>query len=70
MLALNKALQKVREPISICFSQVSYLQSEVISALFTKKLDLEELLKMRTNVLISVAKTVDRAVIRVEALEN
>lgn len=70
MLALNEALQKAGEPISIRFSRVSYSQSGAISALLTEKGDATELLKTRTNILIRAAKTIDRAVIGVEALEH
>lgn len=70
MLALNEALQKAGEPISIRFSRVSYSQSGAISALLTEKGDATELLKICTNILIRAAKTIDRVVIGVEALEH
>lgn len=69
MLALNEAFQKIDKSISICFSRVSYSQSRAISALLIKKRAATELLKTCTNIFIRVAKTVDRAVIGVEALE-
>lgn len=47
-----------------------YSQSGAISALLTEKTDAVELLKMRINVLIQAAKTVDGAVIGAEALEH
>lgn len=70
MLALNKTLQKAGEPISIRFSRVSYSQSGAISAFLTEKEDAIELLKTRANFLIRAAKTVDRVVVRTEALEH
>jgi len=70
MLALNKALQKAREPSSVRFSRVGNSPSEAIPALLTEKADAVELLKARTNVLIRAAKTVDQAVIGSEALER
>lgn len=70
MLALNNALQKAGEPVSIRFSRVIYSQSGAISALLTEKADAVELLKMHTNVLVRAAKTVDGAVIGAEALEH
>ena len=50
MLALNEALQKVREPTSIRFSCVSYLQSGAISTLLTEKGNTSKLLKTCTNI--------------------
>lgn len=70
MQALNKALQKAEEPISICFSQVSYSQSGDFLTLLTEKTDVVELFKIRTNVFIQATKTVDEVVIEVEALEH
>lgn len=70
MLALNEALQKAGKPISIRFNRVSYSQSGAISALLTEKGDATELLKTRTNILIRAAKTIDRAIIGIEALEH
>lgn len=52
MLTLNEALQKAEKPTSIHFSQVSYLQTGAILALFPEKRDVIELLKSCINVLI------------------
>lgn len=70
MLAPNEALQKAGEPISIYFIQVNYSQSGVISVFVLEKADVTKFLKMYTNVLIQVAKTVDRVVIGAGALEH
>ena len=52
MLALNEALQKAGEPVSVRFGRVGYSPSGAISALLTEKSDAVELLKTRNNVLI------------------
>lgn len=59
MLALNKVLQKAREPVTIWFGKMKYFQLRAILALLTKKADVTELFKTQTNILIWVAKIVN-----------
>ncbi len=68
-LVLNEALQKAGEPATVRFSRYGYSQSRNISTLLTEKANAKEFLVTRRNILIRVAKTVDAAVIRAEALE-
>lgn len=70
MLALNEALQRAGEPASIRCSRVRYSQSDAISALLTERADALDLLKMRMNILIRAAKTIDPAVKRAGAVEH
>lgn len=46
------------------------MPSNVISALFTKKVDAKQLIPQQLNLFIQAAKSVDRAVMGVEILEH
>lgn len=70
MLILNKSLQKTGTSAYIRFCQVRYAQSGAISELLKKKVSIEDLVKDYFNVLIKMAKSINEAVIRVEALEH
>ncbi len=70
MLVLNKSLQKTRVPAYIRFCRVGYAQSGAISALLTEKSSEKDLIKEHSKVLIRAAKSIDEAVIGVEALER
>lgn len=70
ILALNKSLQKAGVLAYTWFSKVGYLQSEAISALFTEKSNAEKLISNHSNILIRAAKSVDKGVIEIEALER
>ncbi len=70
MLVLNESLQKTGAPAYIRFCRVGYAQSGAISALLTEKASAEDLVKEHSNVLIRAAKSIDEAVIGVEALER
>ncbi len=70
ILVLNESLQKTRVPAYIRFCRVGYAQSGAISALLTEKSSAEDLIKEHSNMLIRAAKSIDKAVIWVEALER
>lgn len=52
------------------FCRVGYAQSGAISAFLKEKASAEDLVKEHSNVLIRAAKSIDEAVIGVEALER
>ena len=70
MLTLNKSIQKTGVPAYTRFSKVGYLQSGAISALFTEKSNAKELINIHSNILMRAAKSVDKGVVEVEALER
>lgn len=69
ILVLNKLLQKVGIPAYIRFCRVKYSQSRLISTLLINKFNIEKLIIKHSNALIRAAKSVDKGVIGVEALE-
>lgn len=66
MLALNKALQRVREDLETWFCSVRYAPSGEISELPPEKANAGLIIPRLSNVLIWAAKTIDTAIIRVE----
>ena len=70
ILVLNESLQKAGIPAYIRFSRVRYSQPGAISALLTEKSSAEDLVKDHSNMLIRAAKSVDKKVIGIEALER
>ena len=70
MLVLNELLQKTRVSVYIQFSRVRYAQSGTILTLLTEKSSAENLVREHSNLLIRAAKSVDKGVIGVEALER
>lgn len=70
MLILNEKLQQANLPAYIGLSKVGYSQSGAISGLLTEKSKAEERLKNYSIIFIRAAKSVDKAVIGVEALER
>lgn len=70
VLILNKSLQKAGIPAYARFSRVGYSQSGAIFALLTEKLDAENLVRDHSNMLIRIAKSVDKNVIGIKALER
>lgn len=69
MLALNKILQKTNEKLCIQFSQARYVFSGAISALFTKKTDIKQLIFQQSNLLIKAIKSIDQVVMGVNVLK-
>ena len=70
MLSLNESLQKAGIPAYIRFRRMRYLQSRVISVLFTEKSRANQLVDNYSNILIKVAKVVDAEVIEVKVLKR
>ena len=70
MLILNESLQKAGIPAYTRFSRVGYSQSGAISALLTEKSNAENLVRDHSNMLIRAAKSVEKKVIGIEALER
>lgn len=69
ILVLNKLLQKVGVLAYIRLSKVKYFQSRLISTLLINKFNIEKLIIKHSNALIRAAKSVDKGVIGVKALE-
>lgn len=69
MLVLNELQQKAGIPAYTQFSRVRYLQLGAIFVLLTEKSKADNVVKDHSNMLIRVAKSVNKKVIDIEALE-
>lgn len=65
MLVLNKVLQQAIPSAYIKFNKVDYFQSSVISGLFAKKSNAKKLLKNHLTLLIRIAKSINKKVIKI-----
>lgn len=70
MLVLNELLQRTRIPAYIWFSKVEYSQLRAIFTLLIEKSNVEGLVKDYSNLLIRVAKLINKEVIGVEAFKH
>lgn len=70
ILVLNESLQKTGILAYTWFNRVGYLQSGAISILLIEKSNAENLVRDHSNMLIRVAKSVDKKVIGRKALEH
>lgn len=68
-LALKEDLQKVGKVLDTRFCRVSYLTSEVVSALLNKKVSVRLAISRLSNFFIWAAKTIEKAVVRVEIID-